>query len=139
MNNLQPANATDEPEINMDLFSEDKHTPSIVASDLPDANQVEIVSRSLDADHMSKFFETKKDEHFCLGLELNLDRRLSLAALHTWLAAYLKLNRENVQIYKFYNEFGDGFAINFYTLDTVQNSLSEVNHVSHLQFDIFSK
>ncbi|KAI6184460.1 Ubiquitin carboxyl-terminal hydrolase [Aphelenchoides bicaudatus] len=115
VNNLQPANATDEPEINMDLFSEDKHTPSIVASDLPDANQVEIVSRSLDADHMR--------------LELNLDRRLSLAALHTWLAAYLKLNRENVQIYKFYNEFGDGFAINFYTLDTVQNSLSEVNHI----------
>lgn len=55
---------------------------------------------------------------------------MSLASLHNWIAAFLNLNRPNIQIYKFYHEFGDGFSVNLNTMDPVQNSLSEIDHVN---------
>lgn len=53
VNSLQP-NSAEEPELNMDLFAEDKHAPLIGTGELPDPSQIEVINKFFESDHMSK-------------------------------------------------------------------------------------
>jgi hypothetical protein len=67
----------------------------------------------------------------CVKLELSVDRRKQLKNLHEWLASYLNVDKANIQIFKFYREHGDGFAVNLHSsTETVHTTLSDIDHVS---------
>jgi hypothetical protein len=110
----------DEPEMEIDLFSPEKPSNSAASSDQPiDCSDIQIMEKIIDGDYVK--------------LELNVDRRKPLKVIHQWFSNYLNVDKCNLQMFKFYREHGDGFAVNLSSsIETIQSTLSDIHHVHFL-------
>lgn len=101
----------------------------------PDYQTTVSSSNTLDPYHievLSKFFEGD-----CLKLDLNVDRRQCVQSLRNWLAGYLGLKKDNIQIFKFYHDLGDGIPVRYKMEDTIHDTLSGIDHVSTIDILFF--